>query len=156
MSGRPKRTEAEDLREVIREAHAAIKDLRLALRDVRAAQAEGRQALAEGRQALADDLARATAAGIAELRDAANEYIEHLQGQWNNVLEHVTGLLGAGTPQELTDEIVRNVAADLARQLRIDLEADGGPEIVPRQPQRVFVTTDPAMAAPGSLVIDVR
>lgn len=153
MSGKPKPkpTEAESLRQVIREAHEAIKDTRAVIRELRAERAEHAAALARTMQqsagAAADDISAAAAVSMDHLQDAASR-----------AMDHMAALLGAPDISELTEKIVAWAGHELAGQLVLAVDDDGQAVIRMRQqpPGQVFVTMDPALAPPDSIVIDAR
>lgn len=151
MSGRPK-TEAEDLRQLIREAHEAIKDMRLAIKEIRAERAEHVDFLSKSLQV-------ATGAGVERIGNETQSALDFWQDNVDHLLDHVAALIGAGNAKELAQEIINEAARSLASQLMIALDDHGRPCITPRelaQPGEVFVTTDPALAPPGSIILDAR
>lgn len=147
MSGRPK-TEADDLRQLIREAHEAMKDLRLALKEIRAERAEHVGFLDE-------TMRLAIAAASEQIHNAAQQTLDAVQSEVFKVSNHIAGILGAGSAEELVEEIVTEAGRNLAHQLELALDDDGQPVIRPK-PGQVFVTTDPALAPPGSIILDAR
>lgn len=150
MSGRPKNTEAEDLRQLTREAHEAIKDLRLGIREIRAERAEHVSFLA-------DSLQLAANAGIERIGNEAQTALDFLQAEIQKVTDHLNALLGSHSAEDLTEAIVTEAARSLASQLTLGLDEHGQLVIKPReQPGQVFVTTDPALAPPGSIILDGR
>jgi len=155
VSGRPKRPAgagADDLRELTRQAHEAVKDLRLAQREVRQDLDRARA----GHQRLAEQaIALAVSAGVERIEDVTQDALDFFQGELDRVMEYTTALIGAGSAQELVQVIVNEAARSLAGQLILGLGSDGQSAVLPR-PGRVYVTTDPALAPPGSLVIDGR
>lgn len=153
MSGRVKHpvTDAEQLRQLTREAHEAIQGLLEAKRDLRQARDEHVAAIDEAvRQAVTDagDILAKSAAGL----------VAYVDAQVQKVTSHMGDLLGTSTGRQLGDVIANQCAVELARQLIVDVE-NGRPVIRKRErppPAQVTVTTDPAMAPPGSIVIDAR
>lgn len=152
MSGKPKLTEAEELRQLTREAHEAIKDMRLAMREMRAAQAEHIDFLDKSLQL-------AASAGIEQISNVGQQTLSFIQGQIDHLMAHISALVGAEDREQLVNEIVSESARSLASQLMLGLDADGSPAIVPHSHHprgEIFVTTDPALAPPGSIIIDGR
>jgi len=161
MSGRQKPSAAdprEELRELTRDAHAAVKDLRQALREAREV---SHRLQAEHVAALGKSMSLATAAAEETLLGAAS----HLQQQASLVTGHVAELLGAGDASALADRITDRAASDLARLLSAELILPPGTKVTMRDrgvlpplpgAGQVFVVTDPADAPPGSVVIDGR
>lgn len=148
MKEQPKPTEAEVLRQLIREAHEAMKDLRLAIKEIRAERAEHVGFLDE-------TMRLAVAAAAEQIHDAANQTLDIVQIEVRKVADHIAGILGAGSAEDLVQEIVSEAARNLAHQLDLALDDDGQPVIRPK-PGQVFVTTDPALAPPGSIILDAR
>lgn len=158
MSGRPRPGRgdaAEQLRELTREAHAAAKDLRLAIRETR----EEAARLQASHQAAA---AAAAAAAVADASDQLRRAAGHLQQQSNLVTDHIARLLGTASAEEITDEIISRSSADLARMLSAELLLPPGAALQLRSRGRtgaageLYITTDPALAPPGSVIIDGR
>jgi Sec-independent protein translocase protein TatA len=132
VSGRPKPgrpapgSEAEQLRELTREAHEAARDLRQALREARE---ETHQLQADHVAALGETMAAAGAAVSEELENAA----AHLQAKTFRVTEHIARLLGAADQATLVNEIAGQAGSDLARMLSAELELPPGAKIQIRQ-----------------------
>lgn len=148
MSGRPKPTEMEDLRQLIREAHEAMKDLKIARKEID-------QARAEHVGFLDETMRLAVAAAAEQIHNAAQQTLDVVQIEVRKVADHIAGILEAGSAEDLVHEIVSEAARNLAWQLELALDDDGQMVIRPK-PGQVFVTTDPALAPPGSIILDAR
>lgn len=150
MSGQPKPTEAEALRQLIREAHEAMKDLRLAIKEIRAERAEHVDFLDKILRLAAD-------AGVEQIAGNAETALDFIQSQTDRLFAHISELISTDTREDLADKIVKECARQLASQLMIGIDDQGNPAIVPRnQRGEIFVTTDPALAPPGSIILDAR
>lgn len=149
MSGQPKPTEAEALKQLIREAHEAMKDLRLAIKEIRAERAEHADFLDQ-------TLKLAAAAGVEQIGREAQKGLDFIQAEADRMLRHISELIGAHSTEDLVDAIVQEGARSLATQLTLAADEDGNLVIGRRPPAQVFVTTDPALAPPGSIILDAR
>lgn len=150
MTGSPKPTEAETLRQLTREAHEAIKDLRAAAKELRAERAAHAAFLEDACQRAGND-------GADRVMKAAQLALDILQGEVDKVIGHQAALLGAADMTELTNAIVGQAASSLASQLLLAIDEEGKPEIRRREHiGEIFVTTDPANAPPGSIILDAR
>lgn len=152
-------SEAEQLREATRAAHEAARDLRQALAEARQLREESRRLQRDHVAALGETLAKATAAGEEKIFNAVNQALEHGQSEINAVLDFLDKILGVADAGGLGKVIVDDAAAKIAAQLSAELELPPGAAVQlkrRRDAGRVFVTTDPALAPPGSVVIDGR
>jgi hypothetical protein len=172
VSGRPKNpvTDAEQLRLLTREAHEAIKGVREAIRDLRAEREAIERARAVHAAFLDESIRLAAGAAAEQIRDVGQLYTDQLQVSVNDVQEHVSSLLGSEDKNSLANAIVRDASQKLAELLRVEIDGDQVTLIPDGRRRResfirrvdeyrdaqVFVTTDPALAPPGSVIIDGR
>lgn len=162
MSGKtkgPVLTEAEQLREATRAAHEAARDLRAAIREARQLREDSARLQREHADALAETLAAAAAVGENGIIDAANLAMEHQQSQLNIVMDFLDKMLGVADAGGLGKVIVNDAAAKIAAQLSAEVILPKGSAVQLKRRAdlgEVFVTTDPALAPPGSVILNGR
>jgi hypothetical protein len=168
VSGRAKEqlTDEERLKLLTREAHEAAQACREAARDMRAEHDTIKRARAEHVQFLDKSITLAVAAAVEYIRKIGQDYVDQLQVIINEVQDHVAGLLGAGDIGAVAQFIIKDASQKLAEQLAAEIRGNelglvNDPEKRQESARRrrkgqVFVTTDPAPAPPGSIVLDMR
>lgn len=169
MSGRPKHavTDAEQLRQLTREAHEAIQGLREAGRELRAEREAIERALTEHCRLLDESITLAAREAVDLVRDFSQKCLDQFKAEVHLMQDYVSRLAGAETPENLADVIVQDAATQLAELLRVDFDGRVV-SLVPDQEllsQRraarlqggVYVTNDPDLVpADSDLVIDAR
>lgn len=157
MGGRPKNpvSDAEQLRQLTREAHEAIQDLREATRQMRQEREATQVVRVEHVMFLEKTIRLAHAAAEESFNAAGNSWTGLLQSEVDRVQDYLGRLLGANNMSELAEVIIDDAAHKLAEQLIPEL--DGNRLKLRTRPEgQVYVTADPALAPPGSMIIDGR
>jgi hypothetical protein len=137
VSGRPKGAPADPAarleastaaaRQVLRELHEAIKDARALSREI---DAHVNKAVAH----IGEQMVTATEMGSGKLDTLAMQIMDHLQQQVEQISDHIAGILGSASADELTRVIVKEAARQLAAQLVLGIDEDGAPAILPKVP----------------------
>jgi FtsZ-binding cell division protein ZapB len=182
MSGRakgPALSEAEQLRQLTREAHEAAQEAREATRglqaardrlaaDLKAAQDESDDWQARVVAFLDHSMKMAASAGIEHVTNWGVDTLGALQAEVDKVVTHVSNLLGAEDREAFAAEVIRMTALSLSEQLLLVAEGNQlkistrrpRPLLEPpaqlRVPGEIFVVDDPADAPAGSVIFDLR